>query len=131
MNDTLAPEAPAITPASLGLPADDGPVTTVQPSHAAEPANGHDAGSGETADGAAGSARKTPEEVFAELDQKYLKVHKSLAPTGERRRVALDWLDEQRDRVRLALNNVRMTDAEVDARMAEYVAGALEAEKGL
>lgn len=147
MNDTAtatAPAAPALSPASLGLPMDDANSAAAAPAAASTTAaapvagaetgaaSGNDAGAGhEGSEGAAGAPRKTPEEAFAELDQRALKVHKSLAATGERRRVALDWLDPQRDRVRLALGNVRMMDADVDALIADYVTTALAASKGV
>lgn len=129
MNDLLAPvapaTAPAISPAALGLATEE-PVATA-PSPVAAPAAeapNHDD------DAASSTVRKTPDEVFAELDQKYLRAHKGLASAGERRRIALDWLDEQRDKLRLSIRNVRMTDAECDALLTDFVTAALAASKG-
>lgn len=71
--------------------------------------------------------RKTPEERLAEVEAQFLKVHKTLAPVGERRQDALEMLDPLRDRVRVALGKLSLADHDVDALIEGYVTSGLTA----
>lgn len=133
MSDTMTSAAPApaaAAPAPAASTAvDPGAAPAAAPAAApgADAGNAHDAGTANEADAGSGAPRKSAEEAFAELDQRALKIHKTLATTGERRKLALDWLDPQRDRVRLALANVRMSDADVDSLIDGFVNAGIEA----
>ena len=70
-------------------------------------------------------ARKNAEARIAELNAQYLKVHKTLAPVAERRRLALETLDDWRDRLRVSLNRLSLSDPEVDAMLNDFIATAL------
>lgn len=123
MTDLLAPEAPAISPESLGLATAPAMAHVTPPdAHTAAPAPAPDATD-------ARRVRKTPEERIAELNAQFLKVHKTLAPVSERRQDALEALDPLRDRVRVALGKLSLADAEVDGLIEGFVVAGIAAKE--